>query len=104
MPGRLRYSVIRRGKRQMRAALTIPKALTASLKPLPFLLSPITGMPNACSGLLFNHESPLRPDHFVTRKITTAAARIASGSGERLGRVYQLARVSEDDLILESLT
>jgi GDPmannose 4,6-dehydratase len=38
----------------------------------------------ACSGLLFNHESPLRPDHFVTRKITTAAARIASGSGERL--------------------
>jgi GDPmannose 4,6-dehydratase len=38
----------------------------------------------ACSGLLFNHESPLRPDHFVTRKITAAAARIANGSGERL--------------------
>jgi len=38
----------------------------------------------ACSGLLFNHESPLRPDHFVTRKITTAAARIANGSDERL--------------------
>jgi GDPmannose 4,6-dehydratase len=38
----------------------------------------------ACSGLLFNHESPLRPDRFVTRKITAAAARIASGSGERL--------------------
>jgi GDPmannose 4,6-dehydratase len=38
----------------------------------------------ACSGLLFNHESPLRPPHFVTRKITAAAVRIASGSRERL--------------------
>jgi GDPmannose 4,6-dehydratase len=38
----------------------------------------------ACSGLLFNHESPLRPDRFVTRKITAAAARIAGGSHERL--------------------
>ena len=38
----------------------------------------------ACSGLLFNHESPLRPVRFVTRKITAAAARIAAGSKERL--------------------
>ena len=38
----------------------------------------------ACSGLLFNHESPLRPDRFVTRKITRAASRIAQGSRERL--------------------
>jgi GDPmannose 4,6-dehydratase len=38
----------------------------------------------ACSGLLFNHESPLRPTRFVTRKITAAAVRIASGSHERL--------------------
>ncbi len=38
----------------------------------------------ACSGILFNHESPLRPERFVTRKITAAAARIAQGSGERL--------------------
>ena len=38
----------------------------------------------ACSGILFNHESPLRPDRFVTRKITAAAARIAKGSHERL--------------------
>jgi GDPmannose 4,6-dehydratase len=38
----------------------------------------------ACSGILFNHESPLRPERFVTRKITAAAARIASGSKERL--------------------
>jgi GDPmannose 4,6-dehydratase len=37
-----------------------------------------------CSGLLFNHESPLRPPRFVTRKITAAAARIAAGSNERL--------------------
>ena len=39
---------------------------------------------HACSGLLFNHESPLRPDRFVTRKITATGARIACGSGERL--------------------
>ncbi len=38
----------------------------------------------ACSGLLFNHESPLRPERFVTRKIVSAACRIAMGSSERL--------------------
>ena len=38
----------------------------------------------ACSGILFNHESPLRPERFVTRKIVEAAKRIASGSKERL--------------------
>lgn len=38
----------------------------------------------ACNGILFNHESPLRPERFVTRKIVTAACRIAAGSRERL--------------------
>ena len=38
----------------------------------------------ACNGVLFNHESPLRPERFVTRKIVSAAVRIAGGSGERL--------------------
>ncbi len=38
----------------------------------------------ACSGILFNHESPLRPAHFVTRKITAAAARIAQETRDRL--------------------
>jgi GDPmannose 4,6-dehydratase len=38
----------------------------------------------ACSGILFNHESPLRPQRFVTRKVATAAARIARGSNEQL--------------------
>ena len=38
----------------------------------------------ACTGILFNHESPLRPERFVTRKIIAAACRIAGGSGERL--------------------
>jgi GDPmannose 4,6-dehydratase len=38
----------------------------------------------ACSGLLFNHESPLRPTRFVSRKITAAAARIGDGSRTRL--------------------
>lgn len=38
----------------------------------------------ACSGILFNHESPLRPERFVTQKIVTAACRIAQGSQEKL--------------------
>jgi len=38
----------------------------------------------ACSGLLFNHESPLRPQRFVTRKIVSAACRIAAGMNEKL--------------------
>ena len=38
----------------------------------------------ACNGILFNHESPLRPTRFVTRKIVQAAKRIAEGSNERL--------------------
>ena len=33
----------------------------------------------ACNGILFNHESPLRGENFVTRKITKAVARIAEG-------------------------
>lgn len=37
-----------------------------------------------CSGILFNHESPLRPERFVTQKIVSAACRIASGSQEKL--------------------
>ena len=38
----------------------------------------------ACTGILFNHESPLRPNRFVTKKIIAAACRIAAGSGEKL--------------------
>lgn len=38
----------------------------------------------ACTGVLFNHESPLRPARFVTRKIIAAACRIAQGSREKL--------------------
>jgi GDPmannose 4,6-dehydratase len=38
----------------------------------------------ACSGLLFNHESPLRAERFVTKKIVAAACRIATGSKEQL--------------------
>ncbi len=38
----------------------------------------------ACSGILFNHESPLRPERFVTQKIVKAAWRIANGSKEKL--------------------
>lgn len=38
----------------------------------------------ACSGILFNHESPLRPARFVTKKIIRAACEIAAGSQENL--------------------
>ncbi len=38
----------------------------------------------ACSGILFNHESPLRGPEFVTRKITLAVARIAKGVQKEL--------------------
>ena len=43
----------------------------------------------ACTGILFNHESPLRPVRFVTQKIVHAACRIASRPGEvlRLGNL-----------------
>lgn len=38
----------------------------------------------ACNGILFNHESPLRGETFVTRKITQAVAKIASGKQDIL--------------------
>jgi len=38
----------------------------------------------ACNGILFNHESPVRGETFVTRKITRALARIKLGLQERL--------------------
>jgi len=38
----------------------------------------------ACTGILFNHESPLRAERFVTRKIVSAVCRLARGSDERL--------------------
>lgn len=38
----------------------------------------------ACTGLLFNHESKLRPERFVTQKIIQAAKRISAGSNEKL--------------------
>jgi GDPmannose 4,6-dehydratase len=38
----------------------------------------------ACTGILFNHESPLRPQRFVTSKIVSTAVRISRGSKEKL--------------------
>src|SRR5437868_3923391 len=38
----------------------------------------------ACNGILFNHESPLRGETFVTRKITRAVAKIALGMQDKL--------------------
>ena len=39
---------------------------------------------HATTGILFNHESPLRPQRFVTRKIVATACRISKGSEEKL--------------------
>lgn len=39
---------------------------------------------NACCGILFNHESALRPPNFVIKKIVQVALRIAAGSDEKL--------------------
>jgi GDPmannose 4,6-dehydratase len=44
----------------------------------------------ATNGILFNHESPLRPQRFVTRKIVTAACQIKAGS-QRILRLGNLA-------------
>ena len=38
----------------------------------------------ACTGILFNHESALRPERFVTQKIVRAVKRISQGSNEKL--------------------
>src|SRR5216683_2545867 len=38
----------------------------------------------ACTGILFNHESPLRPERFVTKKIAVAVARIAAGKERKV--------------------
>lgn len=37
-----------------------------------------------CTGILFNHESPLRPERFVTKKIISSVERIAQGNQEKL--------------------
>lgn len=39
---------------------------------------------HACTGILYNHESPLRKENFVTRKIISTACRIHKGSNEKL--------------------
>lgn len=39
---------------------------------------------HASTGILFNHESPLRPERFVTQKIVAAAKRISKGSEDKL--------------------
>ncbi len=38
----------------------------------------------ACTGILFNHESPLRPERFVTQKIIAGAAKIKTGELSKL--------------------
>lgn len=45
---------------------------------------------HASTGILFNHESPLRPERFVTQKIVAAAVRIARGKQSRftLGNIH----------------
>src|SRR4030043_1889876 len=42
----------------------------------------------ACNGILFNHESPIRGETFVTRKITRAVARMKLGLEKKLSLGY----------------
>lgn len=60
---------------------------------------------DACTAILFNHESPHRPEGFVVRKITAAAARIAAGSSERLslGNIGAQRDWSSADDVVEAL-
>ena len=39
---------------------------------------------HACTGILFNHESPLRPERFVTQKIVAGACRVAAGELDQI--------------------
>ena len=44
----------------------------------------------ACTGILFNHESPLRPERYVTRKTISSAVRIATGKQ----KILQLGNIN----------
>lgn len=70
----------------------------------PYGISKVAGIQlcryyvNACNvyasvGVLYNHESPLRPPAFISRKITQAAARISRGKAEKLAVADLEARV-----------
>lgn len=48
----------------------------------------------ACSGILFNHESPLRPQRFVTQKIITAVTNIIKGASTGEQAVLHLGDIS----------
>ena len=52
----------------------------------------------ACTGILFSHESPLRPERFVTRKIINSACRIAAGSDIKLqlGNIHCTGSANEN--------
>jgi GDPmannose 4,6-dehydratase len=77
-------------------APVLPIAEGSLLNPIsPYAVSKVTGhllVQNyrlaykmfCCSGILFNHESTLRPINFVTKKILSSAVRISRGSSEKL--------------------
>jgi len=60
--------------------MLLPRCMHTGLRKLP--VKHIKCM--QANGILFNHESPLRGETFVTRKITRAAARIAMGMQEKM--------------------
>ncbi|MEI7997934.1 MAG: GDP-mannose 4,6-dehydratase [Candidatus Omnitrophota bacterium] len=75
---------------------SLPVIEDSLLNPIsPYAISKVTGhllVKNyrlaykmfCCSGILFNHESVLRPDNFVTKKILSTAVKISKGSQEKL--------------------
>lgn len=50
----------------------------------------------ACNGILFNHESPIRGETFVTRKITRAVARIKRGCKKHYGLATSMLNATGD--------
>ena len=65
------------------SALSLCSSKTCTLTGLPLNYREAYGM-YACNGILFNHESPVRGETFVTRKITRALARISLGLQDTL--------------------
>jgi GDP-D-mannose dehydratase len=51
----------------------------------------------ACNGILFNHESPVRGETFVTRKITRALARIKLGWTPRISFQELVSEMARED-------
>src|SRR5579885_298519 len=74
-------SAMRAARRRTRRRPSILAAPMPSPSSTRITSRSTTARPSGCTppGILFNHESPLRPPQFITRKVTLALARMALG-------------------------